>query len=70
MVETHGCPPSKLPTGQTRQEKFTGSPHHVQSIEIVKSFFTNEYGYLLGTFVHRLQQLLRARQSATAAEDM
>ena len=29
LVETHGRPPSKLPTGQTRQEKFTGSAHHV-----------------------------------------
>ena len=44
LVETHGRPPSKLPTGQTRREKFTGSAHHVRSIEIVKSFFSNEYG--------------------------
>ena len=51
LVETHG-PPSKLPTGQTRQEKFTGSAHHARSIEIPKSFFNNEYGYSLGTFVH------------------
>ena len=29
LVETHGRPPSKLPTGQSRQEKFTGSGHHV-----------------------------------------
>ena len=44
LVETHGCPPSNLPTGQTRQEKFTGSAHHARSIEILKSFFNNEYG--------------------------
>ena len=52
LVETHGRPPRKLPTGQTRQEKFTGSAHHVRSIEILKSFFNTEYGYSLGTFVH------------------
>ena len=52
LVETHGLPPSKLPTGQTRQEKFTGSAQHVRSIEILKSFFSNEYAYSLGTFVH------------------
>ena len=48
MVETHGRPPSKLPTGHTRQEKFTASAQHVRSIEILKSFFSNEYGYSLG----------------------
>ena len=52
LVETHGRPPSKLPTGQTRQEKFTGSAHHVSSIETLKSFFKNQYGYSLGAFVH------------------
>ena len=31
-LETHGRPPSKLPPGQTRQEKFIGSAHHVRSI--------------------------------------
>ena len=52
LGETHGRPPSKLLTGQTRQEKFTGSAQHVRSIEILKSFFSNDYGYSLGTFVH------------------
>ena len=52
LVETHGRPPSKLPTRQTREEKFGGSAHHVRCIEILKSFFSNEHGYSLGNLVH------------------
>ena len=68
LVETHGRPPSKLPTGQTRQEKFTGSAHRVRSIEILKSFFNNEYGYPLGTFVHHYKNCCGQLNAATAAE--
>ena len=70
MVETHGCPPSKLPTGQTRQEKFTGSPHHVRSVEIPKRFFSNKYGHLPGTFVHHYKNWCGQLKSATADEGM
>ena len=70
LVETHGRPPSKLPTGQTRQEKFTGSAHHVRSIKILKSFFNNEYGYLPGTFVHHYKNCCGQLKAATAAEGM
>ena len=69
-VETHGPPPSELPTGQTRQEKFTGSAHHVGSIEILKSFFNNEYGYSPGTFVHHYKNCCGQLKAATAAEGM
>ena len=70
LVETHGRPPSKLPTGQTRQKKFTGSAHHVRSIEIRKGFFNNEYGYSLGTFVHDYKNCCGQMKAATAAEGM
>ena len=70
LVETHGRPPSKLPTGQTRQEKFTRSAHHVRSIEIPKSFFNNEYGYSLGIFVHHYKNCCGQLKAATGAEGM
>ena len=70
LVEIHGRPPSKLPTGQTRQEKFTGSAHHVRSIHILKSFFNNEYGYSPGTFVHHYKKCRGQLKAATAAEGM
>ena len=70
FLETHGRPPSKLPTGQTRQEKFTGLANHVRSIEILKSFFNNDYGYSLGTFVHHYKNCHRQLKAATAAEGM
>ena len=63
LVETHGRPPSKLPVGATRQEKLTGLAHHVRSIDILKSFFNNEYGYSLGTFGHHYNN-----RAAAAAE--
>ena len=70
LVMTHGCPPSKLPTGQTRQEKFTASAHHVPSIEMLKSFFNNAYGNSLGTFVHHYKKCCGQVKAATAAEGM
>ena len=70
LVETHGRSPSKLPTGQTRQEKFTGSAHHARSIEILKKFFNNEYGYSLGTFVHHYKNCCAQLKAATGAEGM
>ena len=68
LVETLGRPPSKLPTWQKRQEKFTGSAHHVRSIQLLKSFFNNEYGYSLGTFVHHYKNCCGQVKAATAAE--
>ena len=70
LVETHGRPPSKLPSGQTRQEKFTGSAHHVRCIEILKSSFSNEYGYSLGTFVHHYKNCYGQLKAATVAQGM
>ena len=70
LAETHGRPPSKLPTGQTRQKKFTGSAHHARSIEILKNFFNNEYGYSLGTFVHHYKNCCAQLKAATGAEGM
>ena len=70
LVETHGRPPSKLPMGQTRQEKFTRLAHHVRSIEILKSFLSNEYGYSLGSFVHHYKNCCGQLKAATAAEGM
>ena len=70
LVETHGRPPRKLPTWQTRQEKFSGSAHHVRSIEILKSFFNNGDGYSLGTFVHHYKNCRGQLKAATAAEGM
>ena len=70
LVETHGRPPSKLPTWQTRQEKCTGSAHHVQSIEILKSFFHSEYGYSLGTLVQHYKNCCAHLRAATGAEGM
>ena len=66
LVEAHGRPPSKLTTGQTRQEKFTRSPQHVQSVEIFKSFFSKELGYSLRTFVHHCKNCYGQLKSATA----
>ena len=66
LVETHGRPPSKLPTGQTRQEKFTRSAHHVRSMENLKSFFNNEDGYSLGTFVHHYKNCCGQLKAETA----
>ena len=68
LLETHGRPPSKVLTGQTRYQKFTRWPPHVRSIEILKSFFSNEYGFLLGTFVHHYKNWCGQLKSATAAE--
>ena len=59
VVEAHGRPPSKLPAGQTRHEKFIGSPQHVRTIGILKSFFNNEYDYSLGTFIHHHKNCCR-----------
>ena len=70
LVETHGRLPSKLPTEQSRQEKFTGSVHHVRSIEILSSFFSNEYRYSLGIFVHHYTNWCGQLKAATAAEGM
>ena len=70
LVEAHCSPPSKLPTGQTRQEKFTALVHHVRSIEILKSFFSNEYGYSLGFFVHHYKKCCGQLKAAKAAEGM
>ena len=69
-LETHGRLPSKLSTGHTRQEKFTGSAHHVRSIEIPKSFFSNEYGYWLGTFIHHYKNCCGQLKSVAAAVGM
>ena len=68
LVETHGRPPSKLSTGHTKQGKFSGSAHHVRSIEILKSFFSNEYGYSLGTFIHHYKNCCGQLKAATAVE--
>ena len=68
LVETHGRPPRKLPAGRTRQEKFTGPAQHVRSIDILKSFFKNQYGYLLCYFVHHYKNCCGQPKSATAAE--
>ena len=70
LVDTHGRPPSKLPTGHTRREKFTGSAHHVRSNEILESFFSNEYGYSQGTFVHHYKNCRGQQKAATAAQGM
>ena len=69
LVETHRRPPSKLPTGQERQQKFRGSALHVWSIEILKSFFSNEYGSL-GTLVHHYKNCCKRLKSATTAQAM
>ena len=61
LVKNHGCPPSKLPAGQTRQEK-------VRSIEILKHFFKNEYRYSLGFFVDNYKNGCRQLKSGAAAE--
>ena len=70
LVQTHGRPPSKLRARQTRQEKFTGSAQHVRPIDVLKSFFNNEYGYSLGTFVHHYRNIIGHVKSTAAAQGM
>ena len=50
--------------------KFTGSAQYVGSINILKSFFSNEYAYLLGTFVDHYKKCCGHLKLATAGEGM
>ena len=68
LVQTHGRAPSKVPIRQTRHEKFTASEQHVRCIAILKSFFSNEYGFSRGTFIHHYKNCCGQLNSATAVQ--